>query len=357
MNILALLFAVLFLFGCPLFRPSGVEAEAARERPPQSAAPAQEDPPAQEAAAETVQVSLPPERMAQGPRFAILPESIRPGESMLVCYSDTFRSGTGVRSLQAALHDSAGRRLSKSAFFSLPRDEGEAELRVAILTIPSTAASGNAVIRIESADGIIRDLPLAIDSREFIREAISLDQENTALRAEPDPQKTAESRQLWAILSRTGTDIYSIDPFEPPVNSTRRTSHYGDRRVYDYIDGTSDSSIHAGIDYGVPAGTRVGACAGGRVVMAKYRIVTGNSVVLEHLPGLYSLYYHLDRIEVSEGDIIEAGYTLGYSGSTGLSTGPHLHWEIRVSGEFADPDAWLFNTVIDKKDIINRMKE
>ena len=358
-NIIALLFAALFLFGCPLYKPSGVEAEAARERPQQSAAvPAQDAPPEREAVPETVQVSLPPGKIVQAPSYAVFPETARPGEALLVAYSETFRAqGSGVRGLQAALYNSAGTRLSRAAFFSLPRDDGEAELRAAILAIPSTAASGSAVIRIESADGIIRNFPFTIESRDFIRETIQLNEANTAIRTEPDPQKTAESQQLWAVLSRTGADIYSTGPFAPPVSSTRRTSNYGDRRIYSYIDDTSDTSIHAGIDYGVPAGTEVRACARGRVVMAKYRIVTGNTVILEHLPGLYSLYYHMDRIDITEGDIVEAQYPLGYSGSTGLSTGPHLHWEIRVSTEYADPDAFLFNTVIDKKDIINKMRE
>jgi len=106
----------------------------------------------------------------------------------------------------------------------------------------------------------------------------------------------------------------------------------------------------------VPTGTEVRACAAGKVVLARNRIVTGNSVVIEHLPGLYSLYYHMDSINVPEGIIVEASYPLGMSGSTGLATGPHLHWEIRVSTESADPDAFLARPILDKKDIINRMR-
>jgi murein DD-endopeptidase MepM/ murein hydrolase activator NlpD len=161
---------------------------------------------------------------------------------------------------------------------------------------------------------------------------------------------------LWAILSRTGNEVFSIDAFVPPVTSTRRTSFYGDRRIYEYVNGRTDTTIHAGIDYGVPTGTRVMACAAGRVVLARERIVTGNTVVLEHLPGLYSLYYHMNSITVSENSIVEAGAILGESGSTGLATGPHLHWEIRVSTEYADPDAFLGRPVLDKNGIINKLR-
>ena len=126
--------------------------------------------------------------------------------------------------------------------------------------------------------------------------------------------------------------------------------------MYSYIDGSNDSSVHAGIDFGVPRGTEVRACAAGRVVFAGYRIVTGNSVIIEHLPGVYSLYYHMDKINVSEGSVAESGALLGVSGSTGLSTGPHLHWEIRVSTEYADPDIFMSRAVLDKKEILNRMR-
>jgi murein DD-endopeptidase MepM/ murein hydrolase activator NlpD len=137
-----------------------------------------------------------------------------------------------------------------------------------------------------------------------------------------------------------------------PVNFTRRTSEFGDRRVYRYSSGARDTSIHAGIDFGVPTGTAVNACGPGKVVLARNRIVTGNSVIIEHLPGVYSLYYHLDKITAIEGSVVAAGELIGQSGSTGLSTAPHLHWEIRISGESADPDAFLARPIIDKKSIL-----
>jgi murein DD-endopeptidase MepM/ murein hydrolase activator NlpD len=171
-----------------------------------------------------------------------------------------------------------------------------------------------------------------------------------------DPQKTREAEQLWSILNRSGADVYSTGPFIPPLNSNRRTSYFGDRRVFIYTDGGRDRSIHGGVDYGVPTGTPVWACATGKVVLARFRIVTGNSVVIEHLPGVYSLYYHLDSIAVSEGQILKAGETLGQSGSTGLATGPHLHWEIRAAGENTDPDAFTAAPVIDREAILSKLE-
>ena len=300
------------------------------------------------------------------PKFVLIPDNARPGEPVTVCCSGLEESAAEAKDagqgqlqpvLQAVLLDEQGKRLAKAAFFNVPAEEGEEEFAASILAIPSTARPGSGRIYIESRDAVLADLPFTITGRKFTSETILLNQDNTDLRTRQDPQKTAEAEQLWAILSRTNGDIYCAAPFAPPVTSTRRTSFYGDRRVYQYSDGSKDTSIHAGIDYGVPKGTEVRSCAAGKVVLARPRIVTGNSVVLEHLPGIYSLYYHMDRIVVREGAVVEAGTLLGLSGSTGLATGPHLHWEIRVSGENADPDAFLSRAVLDKKDIINKMRE
>ena len=292
----------------------------------------------------------------QEPGIVLIPENARPGEPVTIGYCGNI-AGPAEPGLQAVLMDEQGRRLSKAAFFSVEHEEGEEELKAAILAIPATARPGNGHICIESANGLIRELPYTITGREFTSETILLNQDNTDLRTKPDPQKTAEAERLWAILSRTGKDAYCYGPFLPPVASTRRTSFYGDRRIYQYIDGSKDTSIHAGIDFGVPKGTEVRACAPGKVVFAGLRIVTGNSVILEHLPGVYSLYYHMDTILVHEGAVISGGDLVGLSGSTGLATGPHLHWEIRVSGEYADPDAFLSRAVLDKKDIFNKMRK
>jgi murein DD-endopeptidase MepM/ murein hydrolase activator NlpD len=74
--------------------------------------------------------------------------------------------------------------------------------------------------------------------------------------------------------------------------------------------------------------------------MAEARIVTGNTVILEHLPGVYSIYMHMDSMAVFVGQVVPRGAPIGSSGMTGLSTGPHLHWELRVCGVPCDPEAF-----------------
>jgi murein DD-endopeptidase MepM/ murein hydrolase activator NlpD len=257
---------------------------------------------------------------------------------------------------QAVLINAQGTRIAKAMFFDLPMDTDTRSLKVAILTVPCTAQAGTARIQVEHEGKRVGTIGLAIENRAFVSEEIPLDKANTELRRDEDPQKTAESLVLWDILSRTGTSVYTTGPFSAPVASTRRTSFFGDRRVFRYVDGSKAASIHAGIDYGVPRGTEVRACAEGKVVFARSRIVTGNSVVIEHLPGVYSLYYHLDRISVSEGALVSRSTVLGQSGATGLATGPHLHWEIRVAGENTDPDALLSRPILDKDRLFDKIE-
>jgi murein DD-endopeptidase MepM/ murein hydrolase activator NlpD len=226
---------------------------------------------------------------------------------------------------------------------------------IALLAVPSTSRPGPAILQIEESGNPIGEIGLTITDRDFASEEIVLNQQNTNIRTLPDPQKTTESDQLWAIINRTGAEIFAETSFTPPVSSTRRTSFYGDRRVYRYVTGKTDTAIHAGVDYGVPKGTPVIACAAGKVVLARFRISTGNSVILEHLPGVYSIYYHMDSLAVAEGNPVESGDLLGESGDTGLATGPHLHWEIRVAGENADPDTFVSRPVLDRGAILGKL--
>lgn len=73
----------------------------------------------------------------------------------------------------------------------------------------------------------------------------------------------------------------------------------------------------------------------------KTEFPTGWSVVIEHLPGLYSLYYHLKSLNVKENDYVKAGEKIGLSGSTGLATGPHLHWEVRLNMAALKPEFFM----------------
>lgn len=182
-------------------------------------------------------------------------------------------------------------------------------------------------------------LPVIVDEKEFYEEIIPLNSKNTAIKTDNSPERAAQIDKLNEILDTTNPDAVYLDgPFTFPVTSTRRTAFFGDRRTYKYSNGKKETSLHYGIDFGVPEGTEVSACGNGKVVLAEWRNSTGWSIVIEHMPGLYSLYYHLSKMLVSEGDMVTQGQKIALSGSTGLATGPHLHWEVRLFMNAINPD-------------------
>ncbi len=186
------------------------------------------------------------------------------------------------------------------------------------------------------------NLPIKILEKEFISETIHLNASNTAIKTNTSKERMNQINRLNEILEKTDKDsIFETTAFIPPTTATRRTSFFADRRIYAYNNGKSSTSLHYGIDYGIPTGSEVRSCGRGKVVMAEDRISTGWSICIEHLPGLYSLYYHLSELNVKPDQIVEKGELIGLSGATGLATGPHLHWEIRLNMEAVNPDFFV----------------
>jgi murein DD-endopeptidase MepM/ murein hydrolase activator NlpD len=134
-------------------------------------------------------------------------------------------------------------------------------------------------------------------------------------------------------------------PFAPPRFAggfawpleSRITAHFGDQRI---LNGKKES-VHYGLDLGGARGAAVLAAADGEVVLARDAYLSGKSVVLWHGADVFTVYFHLDRIDVPAGAKVGRGQRIGRVGSTGRSTGPHLHWSVRVAGLYVDPESIL----------------
>ena len=280
-------------------------------------------------------------------------EKAQPGDAVFVRlslkFADAVRKET-LKNTAAVLQLFKGNERAATAqfFFTHPKNRS-AETADMLAGIPlSTWLSGEDTyslkVIISNGDAQKKEitLPFSIQKKQFVSERIVLDARNTGIRKDASPERRAQIEKLNNILATvTPQDVYTLKPFTIPVDSKRITSGFGDRRVFEYTDKKTSTSMHYGIDYGVPTGTPVHSCAEGKVVLAENRISTGWSVVIEHLPGLYSLYYHLDSLGVNEGQYVKQGERLGLSGATGLATGPHLHWEIRLNMEAVNPEFFL----------------
>ena len=269
------------------------------------------------------------------------PDSASPGETVSVIITTPDEQ----EAISAVLYSMLEEPVVRAQAFPLDRDKKSAYRFAAFIPLGTLSESGVYRLEIHCGNTIVTR-ELRVEHRDFIEETIPLDNKNTAIKSDTSKKRMEQINKLTKILQTVSTDAPIFPgPFVSPVSATRRTSHFGDRRTYRYSNGKTRRDLHFGIDYGIPTGTPVFASGDGRIVMAESRITTGWTVVIEHLPGIYSLYYHLDHLDTAEGEFVRAGTLIGKSGCTGLSTGPHLHWEFRVNGEAVDPD-WFAGRVL-----------
>lgn len=207
--------------------------------------------------------------------------------------------------------------------------------------IPTTPLEkpGTRKIRV-SGDGQVRELPIPVASRKFPVQRITLPPGKSASGAtEYELRRAAELKALQTPQK------YWNGAFLRP-NQGRLSTGYGVRRYYN--GKFAKDYYHRGLDYAGAAGSRVVAPAAGKVALVGrvsqgFR-VHGNVVGIDHGQGVVSIFMHLSRINVKEGDFVKAGQLIGTVGSTGASTGPHLHWGLYVNGQSVDPMPWKSKT-------------
>ncbi|HEX7593075.1 MAG TPA: LysM peptidoglycan-binding domain-containing M23 family metallopeptidase [Anaerolineae bacterium] len=146
-----------------------------------------------------------------------------------------------------------------------------------------------------------------------------------------------EAQQLSVIVNQyTPTRLWS-GAFRQPVYATI-SEYFGTRRSYN--GGPVGACGHEGMDFSMPEGSPIYAPARGKVVFTGLTQVRGNLTVIDHGVGVFSAFFHQTEILVKVGQMVEPGMLIGKVGTTGLSTGPHLHWSMWADGEYVDPLEW-----------------
>jgi murein DD-endopeptidase MepM/ murein hydrolase activator NlpD len=147
---------------------------------------------------------------------------------------------------------------------------------------------------------------------------------------EPNPEQAAKAaddqKKLRAIYNTATPEKLWTGSFRIPLVGVNTGGNFGKRRV---LNGKSNSP-HSGVDLPSPTGTPVHAAQSGRVVLAEELYFAGNTVVIDHGLGVYTLYGHFSEIDAKVGDDVKAGDVIGKVGATGRVTGPHLHWGLEV---------------------------
>jgi len=203
--------------------------------------------------------------------------------------------------------------------------------------VPTTPLekSGTRILKI-SGDGQVRNLSVQVRDRHSPTQHINLPPGKADLEA-----TEYELKRVTALKALQTPQKYWHGLFLKP-NAGSITTIYGVRRYYN--GKFAKDYYHRGIDYAGAWGSPVIAPASGRVALVGrvsqgFR-VHGNVIGIDHGQGVISIFMHLSRIDVKEGDMVRAGQVIGAVGSTGAATGPHLHWGLYVNGQSVDPTPW-----------------
>jgi murein DD-endopeptidase MepM/ murein hydrolase activator NlpD len=200
----------------------------------------------------------------------------------------------------------------------------------ALLGVDLEQAAGDYKLTVtgKSADGVALtcEAPIAIRVGKFPTERLKV----APNFVEPNPEQAAKAaedqKKLRALYATVTPEKLWTGPFRIPLDGVKTGGNFGKRRI---LNGKSNSP-HSGVDLPSPTGTPVHAAQSGRIVLAEDLYFAGNTVIIDHGFGIYTLYGHFSEIDAKVGDEVKVGDVIGKVGATGRVTGPHLHWGLEV---------------------------
>lgn len=199
----------------------------------------------------------------------------------------------------------------------------------ALVPVGATDKPGDYRLELLSADGrTLESRALTVVDAHYLTQNVALSKAVVELKPSPGEMETVS-----ALKKLESPRKFWNEPFLAPVPGCMN-SPFGVQR---YQNGKPTGSIHAGVDQRGPMGKPIVAAAGGTVRMVKSYNTHGNVVGVDHGQGVVSIYLHMSKFAVKEGDVVKAGEPLGYVGMTGRANGPHLHWSLYVHDVAVNP--------------------
>jgi murein DD-endopeptidase MepM/ murein hydrolase activator NlpD len=258
---------------------------------------------------------------APAPRVRLVPATARQGDTVLVLVAGT-RGARDVEGSLGAQHLAFfpyGAEYAALAGVDLETKPGKVRWRIGLVDGAGTPreAAGTLVVK---AGG-------------FPVQRLTLPEAMVNLDPETERRAANEAVRLRALYDTVTPERLWSGPFARPVAGRKPGEGFGFRRV---ING-QPRMPHAGVDFSADRGTPVVASNRGRVALLGEFFFAGRLVALDHGLGLYTLYFHLDGVSVTEGQVVEQGQTVGTVGTTGRSTGPHLHFAAQLGRARVDP--------------------
>ena len=208
----------------------------------------------------------------------------------------------------------------------------------ALIGIPLSAPVGirQITVRVRGPDGAARRIGFTVAAKRYASQSLQVPPKQVDLSADDLARVASERGKIDRALNHWSSRQPDTLLLAQPVPGVRSSS-FGLRRVF---NGESRSP-HSGMDIAAPSGTAVLAPAAGQVVDIGDYFFTGNTVVLDHGRGFFSMYCHLSAVDVRPGQQVVAGARIGAVGMTGRATGPHLHWALSLNRAWVDPELFV----------------
>lgn len=210
-----------------------------------------------------------------------------------------------------------------------PKESGTYQ---AVLGVPFDHEPGSSKVVISQSGKQMIELPLDIVDGKYPSEKLKVSKKMVNPPKSVIKRIQREQAEVGAIYDRLTREKLWNGPFQLPIDSSI-TSVFGTKRIYN----KKLKNFHGGVDLRAAIGTPIRAPSSGIVVLAKDLYYTGNTVILDHGYGIITIYAHMSKIEVKEGEKIQANAILGLSGKTGRVNGPHLHWQAVVHHKKINP--------------------
>ena len=208
----------------------------------------------------------------------------------------------------------------------------QALLGIDMGTKPQTLRLKVKIERSKGPAGFV-EIPLPVEPRKFPSTRLDVAPAMANPPAKEMETIRRESELVADVLNVVSPDWLGEGPFQSPLPAYEPYPNFGQQRIYN----KTVASVHSGVDISAPRGTEAAAPNAGRIVLAARLYFSGYTVIIDHGRGVFTFCCHFDELLVKRGDLVRKGQAIAKVGSTGRSTGPHLHWSVKVLSARVDP--------------------
>jgi murein DD-endopeptidase MepM/ murein hydrolase activator NlpD len=247
--------------------------------------------------------------------------------SLLLLQIETRRLGAPVRDIRITFQ--------RSVYPVYPHPVTPTDKHFGLIAIPFRTAPGPAKLTLSwtnAAGDHSRTIPFIIAAGKYKTDELKVDSSRVNPNKKNIERAQKEARKIKRIYADGSIDRLWKGDFQLPMTSDI-TSPFGNKRVFN----GQLKSYHNGVDFRARTPKPVFASNSGVVKLAESLFYSGNAVVIDHGTGIFTIYAHLSRIDVTAGRYVEKGQRLGLTGATGRVSGPHLHWGVKVKGLAVNP--------------------